>query len=85
MDKFSKDYLPATDDPRWQFWRKRPAVVRMMPLRGPATIVTVDAPTTLPEGWEGWLAIDSAGHPYPLHRDVHAVIYEPAAPTEKGG
>lgn len=87
---FSKTNLPPADDPRWQTWRKRPVTVRMMPLSGPATIVTVDAPTDLPAGWEGWLAIDAAGHPYPLHRDVQAVIYERAVlaaeqPRPEGG
>lgn len=78
---FSKQFLPAEDDPRWERWQKKRLVVRMMPLRGPVTVITVDAPTKLPPEWEGWLAVDMAGHPYPLHRDVHAVAYEPVRPA----
>jgi hypothetical protein len=81
---YAKDSLPPADDPRWEEWQKRPAIVRMMPLRGPCRIVTVDAPTDLPDGWEGWLAIDFAGHPYPLHKDVQSAMYTlPFILTEK--
>lgn len=72
---YSKDNLPGASDPRWENWRKRPVIVRMMPLQGPARIITIDAPTDLPDDWEDWLVIDANGHPYPLHRDVHAQIY----------
>jgi hypothetical protein len=75
---YAKDALPDDDDPRWEWWAKRPAIVRMMPLHGPCRIVTVDAPTDLPDDWEGWLAIDAAGHPYPLHKDVQKVMYDRA-------
>lgn len=76
MQTYDRDHLPPTNDPRWEEWRKKPVTVRMMPIHGPATIITVDAPTTVPTGWEGWLAIDAAGHPYPLHKNVQAVMYE---------
>jgi hypothetical protein len=79
---WTKDSLPPDDDLRWQWWTKRPIRIRMMPLDGPATITTRDAPTTVPSGWRGWLAVDPAGHPYPLHEDVHERAYEPALAEE---
>lgn len=71
---YDRIHLPRSG---WRWWRKRRATA-MVQLGGPCTIVTIDGPVTLPVGWRGYLAIDEAGHPYPVTDSVHRASYEPA-------
>jgi hypothetical protein len=51
---------------------------RMCQITGPCTIYTLEGPLDMPSGWEGWLAVDSKGHPYPIDAEVHASTYTEA-------
>jgi hypothetical protein len=66
--------LPDTD---WQEFVKA-TPTRMCRVAGPCTIYTLEGPLDMPTGWEGWLAIDSKGHPYPIDAEVQASTYRPA-------
>lgn len=71
---YTRDNLPTEG---WANWRKT-QLTQMKPLAGPCEIVTQEGSVTVPDGWQGFLAIDSGGYPYPVAGDVHAATYEPA-------
>jgi hypothetical protein len=50
----------------------------MVPVLGPFTVVTQEGPVELPDGWEGFVAVDRAGYPYPVALDEDRETYEPA-------
>lgn len=74
MTTYDRDHLPAEG---WSNWRKTTAT-RMTPITGPCDVVTQEGPISVPDGWQGYLAIDSGGYPYPVAADVHAATYGPA-------
>lgn len=74
MTTYDRDSLP-TDG--WASWRKV-QLTQMAPLTGPCEIVTQEGPVSVPDGWRGFLAIDSGGFPYPVAAEVHAATYERA-------
>ena len=49
----------------------------MIPVRGPAIVVTEEGPYELPEGWRGYIAIGAGGHPYPVSQESYDATYEP--------
>lgn len=55
--RYTRDDLP-TDG--WAEYRKV-ATTRMTPITGPCTVVTMEGPYELPDGWTGYLAIDTKG------------------------
>lgn len=69
---FSRDALPAEDS--FGLYRKT-ALTRMTRVDGPFTVDTREGTLTCPDGW---LAVDSAGWPYPIDATEHTAIYEPA-------
>lgn len=69
--RFDRDNLPQAG---WVTYRKT-CSTRMVPLRGPATVITKEGPYGLPPEWRGFLAVDPAGWPYPVDADVHAASY----------
>lgn len=71
---YDRDHLPTGD---WNEWRKRGAT-RMIPMVGPCTIVTREDKYHLPDGWQGFLAVDVDGYPYPVNAEVHRDSYDPA-------
>jgi hypothetical protein len=70
--------LPPQDDPRWQTWLKRPLAIRMFPATGPLRVYTVDGFVDLSPEWDGFVAVDAQGYPYPLDKAVHAASYDAA-------
>ncbi|MGQ0774560.1 MAG: hypothetical protein ACT4NY_09105 [Pseudonocardiales bacterium] len=69
---YDRDHLP---DGEWADYRKT-ATTRMTPITGPLRIVTVSGPHDLPDGWSGYLAVDVAGHPYPVDLSVAEGSYQ---------
>jgi len=71
------------DPGKWKWFRKT-TPTKMLPARGPCKIITVgNVPVSLPAGWEGFVAVDSEGFPYPVDGLVHADTYEETeAPDE---
>lgn len=59
----------------WQQF-KSTAVRYMRRIRGPAVVVTQEGEYELPDGWDGWIALDSAGFPYPITAEEQAKSYE---------
>jgi len=58
-------------------WEKftKVALTPMQRISGPCTIYTLEGPLDMPTGWEGWLAIDAEGHPYPIDQKIHEKTY----------
>lgn len=80
---WSIETLPDPDDARWETWVKRPVPVRMFRVKGPCRFVTIDGVwSDLPEDWEGFVAVDADGYPYPLHVEVHAKSYAAGEPRQ---
>lgn len=72
--KYTKEDLPVDG---WAEYRKV-GTTRMTPITGPCTVVTMEGPYELPDGWTGYLAVDTQGWPYPVDAAVHAESYERA-------
>jgi len=70
-DIITKDSLPS-DPSTWPQHRKK-VLARMIRIDGEFTVQTKEGPLTCPDGW---LAVDSAGWPYPVSRDDYAQMYE---------
>lgn len=69
---YTRDTLPTG---QWARYRKT-GTTEMRPITGPAVVETMEGPYTLPDGWRGFVAIDTAGYPYPVDAGVHRVSYE---------
>jgi hypothetical protein len=67
----------------WRTWPEFRSLARrrMKRITGPATIVTQEGQYDLPDGWDGWVAFDSAGYPYPIAADEQAATYVPVEAT----
>ncbi|MGH3985922.1 MAG: hypothetical protein ACRDTZ_01210 [Pseudonocardiaceae bacterium] len=72
---YDRDNLP---DLEWIEYRKI-GTTRMVPVTGPFTVVTKEGAYTVPDGWDGFLALDADGDPYPVAADVHTRSYERAS------
>jgi hypothetical protein len=66
-------------DDGWRLYRKM-TLTRMRPVVGPIVIVTQEGRYELPEGWRGFVAVDTAGFPYPIEATEHARTYEEVEP-----
>jgi hypothetical protein len=78
--RYDRDNLPPEGD--FQEYRKRGTTL-MAPLAGPAVVVTKEREYSLPDGWQGFLALDRDSDPYPVEaRDGLPLSYEPV--TEEG-
>jgi len=74
MDVYDKDHLPVPieDMPHY----RKIGTTPMWFHHGPFRVYTQEGDYTLPEGWRGYIAVDRAGHPYPIAEDEHATTYE---------
>lgn len=64
----------------WQTYRKRTltSAITFGPLGQPHVIATKEGDYHLAKGWEGVIAIDADGDPYPIERGVFEQTYERA-------
>lgn len=65
-------------DEGW-FLARKTALTPMLPVQaGPEGIVvsTQEGDYPLPAGWEGYIAVDQAGFPYPIAADEFGATYE---------
>lgn len=69
---YDRKNLPKTG---WVEYRKK-GTTRMMPVRGPFQVKTKEGLYCLPPDWEGFIALDKDGDPYPIALDVWAHSYE---------
>lgn len=72
--RYTHNNLPDGD---WVQYRKV-GTTRMAPVTGPCVVDTKEGEYRLPEGWQGFIALDSDGDPYPVAAEVHARTYERA-------
>lgn len=61
---------------------RKVALTPMLPVTGPLLIETQEGEYELPEGWEGFVAVDQAGYPYPIAKDEYEKTYEAVDPSE---
>lgn len=74
MHQFDRVSMPPPSDPRWKEFRKMHPT-RMVRIDGPFRVVTLHGPV---ECDDGYLAVDSGGWPYPVHKFEFDRMYEPA-------
>lgn len=72
---FSKDNLPVPVSEMGL--HRKTALTPMILMDGPFTVITQEGSYDLPEGWHGLLAVDKAGHPYPIALAEYHETYEP--------
>jgi hypothetical protein len=77
VKRYDKDNLPTGD---WVEYRKL-GTTRMARVSGPFIVTTKEGEYEVPAGWQGFIALDSDGDPYPVLFDVHARAYERAEVT----
>jgi hypothetical protein len=72
---YTKDRLPEGE------WRSYLNTVprRMVAVEGPLVVKTREGIYRLGREWQGFIAVDSYGFPYPIAADEHARIYEEVA------
>jgi hypothetical protein len=68
--RYSREVLPQSAD--FRLYRKT-SLTQMVRIQGPFEVQTREG---LISCADGWLALDSAGWPYPVAADEQAVIYE---------
>lgn len=73
MRRFTRDELPPREE--FSLYRKQRHTPALR-IEGPFVTVTVDGNEAKCD--DGWLAIDTAGYPYPIDKDVFGSAYEPA-------
>jgi hypothetical protein len=75
MDAYDKDHLPPVSEMR-VFRKTTTTPMWFTELNAPLAIWTQDGHIKLPAGWRGYIAIDRAGHPYPIAEAEHALTFE---------
>lgn len=75
MSDYDRHNLPPAG---WAEYRKI-GTTRMAPAVGPFTVATKEGEYELPVGWQGFIALDTDGDPYPVAADVQARSYERVA------
>lgn len=71
---YTRDNRPSGS---WTEYRKK-ATTSMISVTGPFTVHTKEGKYDLPEGWQGFIALDSEGYPYPIDAREHKLSYERA-------
>lgn len=74
MRHYDRGNLPAPVQAMRRYRKKVPTP--MIHVEGPFTVTTAEGLYSLPEGWSGFIAVDTAGHPYPVVDSVHRDSYE---------
>lgn len=69
MNHFTKDNLPSGE---FKEYRKK-VLTKAIRIEGPFRTRTLEGPLECPDGY---LAIDNAGNPYPIDRDIFEKTYE---------
>jgi len=77
IPQFDHDNLPIAD---WQDYRKT-TVTAMIRMLGPFTCHTQDNNYVTCQ--DGWLALDTVGHPYPIAAAEHDASYELAVEDDE--
>lgn len=72
---WSAQQLPDTTEHQWYAARKT-ALTPVVRIHGPATIDTQEGRWQLSPAWEGYLAVDRAGYPYPIEAAEFGRTYE---------
>lgn len=72
---YDRENLPTGT---WADYRQK-ATTRMIAVVGPFTVTTKEGQYDLPCGWEGFIALDTDGDPYPIEIAVQSRSYEPVA------
>jgi hypothetical protein len=72
VPRYDRDNLPSGP---WVEYRKV-GTTRMVAITGPVTVETKEGEYPLPDGWQGFVALDTEGYPYPVDRAVHSRSYE---------
>lgn len=55
---------------------KKKVSIRAARVVGPFEVVTANGLIVCPENWQGWLAFDMHGYPYPIDLGEFELIYE---------
>jgi hypothetical protein len=74
MDVYTKDSLPMLVENMRRY--RKVSTTPMCFVRGPFVVETQEGEYRLPEGWEGFLAVDQAGYPYPIEKSEHEQTYQ---------
>jgi len=69
MTVTDENNLPLGD---WKDYRKT-TTTRMLRMDGPFAVQTLEGLVDCPDGW---LAVDTQGHPYPVAATIHDQSYE---------
>jgi hypothetical protein len=72
---YEKDGPELLKPRQWGLYRKTTETL-MTPAKGPLRCITKEGLYDLPAGWEGFIALDSEGYPYPVAASVQAARYE---------
>jgi hypothetical protein len=75
VKRFTKDQLPVAVEEMGL--HRKIALTPMVMVDGPFVVVTQEGEYTLPEDWRGFVAVDKAGHPYPIALVEYHETYEP--------
>jgi hypothetical protein len=70
--RYTSTNLPAVG---WEEYRKL-GTTRMAPVIGPCIVETKEGEYELPDGWQGYVALDKDGDPYPIASEMQASAYE---------
>lgn len=63
------------------FLARKTALTPMLRATGPLTVETQEGSYDLPDGWEGYIAVDRSTFPYPIAADEFAKTYEAVSPS----
>jgi len=74
ITRFTKDNIPPMDSEAWEWFQKKEPT-RMVECDGPFEIETQEGVLHVPEGWHGWVAVDTSGHPYPITAEEQSSTY----------
>lgn len=78
--RIDREHMPpgAEEPTEWLRWRKRgtTAATWFIAPRAGAVVVTKEGEYELPSRWEGWIALDPDGDPYPIEASVFERTYE---------
>lgn len=71
----------VTDYSTWPVYKKKAATpalhIEEFTSTGEVTVETKEGEYILPDGWDGYIAVDPDGDPYPIEGKVFKEVYEP--------